>query len=267
MKILISVLVGLSFLSFSAVGAEKKRKVAQEKSSCVPLGAPLLVTGDEGYTAEEFRMLKNSIYAQFGFKFKSSEVANEMAKRGCFKTDMVFSEDKVQGVDRQNARMLKVWEQTMNESDQMTNFQGDWDKAASSPRKRAKLLAHHYCYLSDAKNTYFGVLYFTPNKTAGAFELNGMMNLEKPTWAEPMTDKERAEYQYSVAYRTLDTTSAVILDYASKGTWAINDTRTKNLGQLQITINSDHKNVKNLLVDVTSAKFKEARMLDCKLAE
>lgn len=254
-------------MSFSAFGAEKKRKVAQEKLSCAPLGLALNIADEEGYTADDFRMLRNSIYAQFGFKFKSSEVANEMVKRGCQKTEIVFSDDKVQGVDKQNVRYLKMWEQAMNEADKMTNFQSAWDKAASSPRKRAKLLANNYCYLSDAKGKYFGILYFSADKSVSNYELKGMMNLEKPTWAEPMTDKERAEYQNSVAYKTLDTTSAVVLDYSTKGLWTINDTRTPNLGQLQINMATDHKTVKNALAVVTSAKYKETRMLDCKLAE
>lgn len=259
MKFVLSMILGLG-LAISAQATQEKRKVAQEKATCVTLGAPFNIYNDgdnSSYTADELNMLRNSIYAQLGFKFKSAKVAEEMTKRGCLKADRIYTSDSLQKVDKQNISLLKIWENSLREEDAMSDFQGSWDKAAKSARTRSKLLTGNYCYLSDAAGLYFGILYFNDGKN-----VNGMMNLNKPSWADSLSEDERGSYLNSIAYKELDTTSATFLDYTTKGTWSVGAA-----GQVLLSINSEHKNVKNAVVNVSSARYKITRMLDCKLAK
>ncbi len=261
--------LSLSLISVVAAAKAADRKVAQ-KVECVPLGVPFNVfsenTDSVDYTLEEFRMLRNSIYAQVGFKFKSAAVTNEMTKRGCLRADAKYTPESLQPVDKKNASLIKSWERTLKELVVMDDFAKDWAKGEKSVSARTKLLAGNYCYLSDAKDRYFGILFFGMNKTAGGSDLNGMMNLDKPSWADPMSDEERAAYQSNIKYKELDTTSATILDYATKGTWVIKEPKAGQT-QLQITINSDRKKIVNGAVDVTVPNYKDTHMLECKLTQ
>lgn len=257
MKLFLSLLIGLG-LTAAAQAADAKRKVAQAKMTCVPLGISLNLgyeTDELTYTADELAMLRNSIFAQMGFKFQTPHIAVEMERRGCLNKDVTYSADKLQEVDKTNVSRLKAMEEALRESEVAMDFEGAWNKTSKS-RERAKLLVGNYCYLSDVAGKYFGIIYFDSNK-----QLSGMMNLNKPSWAETLTDKEKAFYNNSVAYKELDTTSAVLLDYATKGSWLVADS-----GKAQVTINSSHKNVKNAVVNITSAHYKNSRMLDCQLA-
>ena len=268
-KILISICLSLGLISAVAIAKPADRKLAQ-KVECVPLGVPFNVfsenTDSVDYTLEEFRMLRNSIYAQVGFKFKSAAVINEMTKRGCLRADAKYTPESLQPVDKKNASLIKSWERSLKESADMEDFAGAWAKAAKSVSERTKLLGGHYCYISDAKDKYFGILYFGMSKAAGGSDLNGMMNLEKPSWADPMSDEERAAYKSNIKYKELDTTSATILDYATKGTWAIKEPKAGQT-QLQISISSDHKKVANGAVEVTAENYKNGHILDCKLTQ
>ncbi len=257
MNFLISMFIGLG-LAFSVKAAQNKRKVAQEKVICVPLGVPFNVYNDDDrstYTAEELNFLRNSIYAQLGFKFSSSRISEEMAKRGCLRTNVTYSADKLQKVDKQNISLLKSLETSLKEEEAMADFQGSWDKAAKSATERSKLLIGQYCYLHQADGKYFGILYFNTSTS-----VSGMMNLNKPSWADFVSAEERASYLNSLAYKELDTTSAGFLDYTTKGSWMVAAD-----GNVQLTINADNKPIKSGIVNVTAPNFKSRRMLECKL--
>lgn len=259
MKFLLSMIIGLGF-AFSAQAAQEKRKVAQEKVTCVPLGIPFNIYNDgdsSTYTAEELKMLRNSIYAQVGFKFKDSKVTEEMSKRGCLKTDRTYSSDSLQKLDKQNISLLKSYEKSLREEEAMADFQGSWDKAAKQPKTRGKLLTGQYCYLHDASGKYFGILYFVDGTT-----VSGMMNVNKPSWADFVSEEERASYMNSVAYKELDTTSAGFLDYTTKGSWGVSSE-----GHVQVTIATQKKSIKAGVVAVSAPNFKTQRMLECKLAK
>lgn len=258
-KFVLSMLIGLG-LAVSAQAAQEKRKVAQEKVTCVPLGIPFNVFNEgesSTYTAEELKMLRNSIYAQLGFKFKDAKVTEEMTKRGCLKTDRTYSSDSLQKVDKQNISLLKSMENSLREDDAMADFQGSWDKAAKSAKTRSKMLTGQYCYLHDSGGKYFGILYFNDAKS-----VSGMMNLNKPSWADFLSAEERSSYMNSVAYKELDTTSAGFLDYTTKGSWTVGAD-----GNVLLTINADKKAIKGGVIKVTAPNFKSQRMLECQLAK
>ena len=268
-KIFISMILGLTFISTIAVAAPAKRKIAQ-KVECVPMGIEFDIYAGQGdnldYSTEELKMLRNSIYAQVGFQFKSAAIANEMLKRGCSQPNAKYRPQDLKPVDKKNARNLKSFERSAKEFDQMNDFAGAWDKSANSPTDRAKLLASNYCYLSDANQKYFGILFFESDKSGSGFELKGMMNLAKPSWAEQLSEAERQVYLSNIKYRELDTTSANVLDFQTKGSWAVSSAREAS-GQVQITLKSDHKNMSDSRVNITAPNYKDSHMLECQLAQ
>ena len=181
------ILIGCFLLMGSNVfsnNIDNSRAVAQQRVQCIPLGVPLTITQEENYTIDELKMLRNSIFAQLGFKFKSQDVVDEMTRRGCLRSDLEFSADKLQTIDKKNVLILKGWEAGLEETNQALVFQMEWKKSASNPVARAKLLAESYCFLNDQTGKYFGIIHFGSGKSKTTHPLNGMMSVDRPTWAK-----------------------------------------------------------------------------------
>lgn len=256
MRLLITTIVGLS-LTISAQATEPKSKISQEKINCVPTGIPLNLVDEGTYSAEELNMLRNSIYAQVGFKFNTPKIADEMARRGCLKTDKKFTADSLDKVDKKNASLLKDLEQSLLDQSGWTDFQGSWEKAAKSEKKRADLLTFKYCFLSDAAGKYIGILNFGENK-----KLSGMMDVNKPSWGESLPAEQRNAYINGVANKELDSTAAsFVLDYSTKGSWSVSSD-----GQPKISIAAKN-NIKDVGVTISSPNYAVNGMLDCKLTK
>lgn len=266
MKNLISVLISFSFISVTATAASKKRKLAQAKVQCVELDKPFDVYANSDsveYTVDEFRMLRNSIFAAHGFKFKSAAVTEEMARRGCTK----IGETPLSSIDKKNVKYIKNFERSLKEEDNMANFMENWAKTPA--HKRAAMLSGNYCFLTDSKSThndYLGLVFFNADKNSGNRQLDGMMDINKPSWAEPISKGEQAEYTNSIVYKEIDTTAAVsLLDYPTKGSWRI-ETASKDKGELFITIEAKSRDVKDKQVKISAENYKEKGMLTCTVA-
>ena len=52
------------------------------------------------YSTEELKMLRNSVYAQVGFQFKSVAITNEILKRGCLQPNAKYRPQDLKPVDK-----------------------------------------------------------------------------------------------------------------------------------------------------------------------
>lgn len=256
------------------------RKVAQSAPACIPLGQSWEAPLDAGYSPEEINLMKNSIYAQYGFKFKDKKIADEMVRRGCQKDNVTFDAKKIDPIDKKNADYLNEMEENAKFQDPGGVFKKDWANAEGNPKKRKELISNSYCYLSDSSNKYFGIVLFTSKKSKNGLYLSGMMDVTKPTWKEPYKpskneDAESAaesrEWEASegkrIADKVSDTTSMQSLAFKSSGSWTINSSKTDKAGKVQITMNTKHKDMKNAFVEVDTDGYNQSNILNCKLVD
>jgi hypothetical protein len=270
------VFAGIFALSFVLAKDSKPRKVAEEIPVCIPLGKPLEIPSEAGYTAEELNLLKNSIFAQYGFKFKDKKIEDEMVKRGCQKDNVAFDARKIDPIDRKNAAELSSMEDDSRFRDPAGAFKKDWSNSMGNPKKRRDLISRSYCFLSDSNDKYFGIVYFGTEKAKRGFSLKGMMDLANPTWigyvnpADEQDEESRAmqaEESKRLASKVFDTTAIHSLDFQTNGSWTVNSTKSDKAGLIQITMNTKHKNMKNAFLDIDTDGYNTTNILNCKLVE
>lgn len=266
---------GLLLTNFLQAGEAKinphsmDRKVAQEsKVSCVPLGQPFLGIYDEengtyNYTSTELRVLRNSIFAQYGYPFVDKELDAELKTRKC-DAQKGYNYKKMAKVDKENVVLIKYYEEELKAAEKKANFNAEWDKADGSTREG--ILKSHYCYLSNPEGKLVGVIYFNNKKykakkkeQAGGgktYVLEAMMNVDKPNWAAKVGEYEE-KYTDRLRKREMDASEfGWLFDYNISGTWGL-------IGK-NVVVEGIYPHVAG--VSVSGEHFAKQDALDCKLS-
>jgi len=262
---------GLLLATFLQAGETKMnpssmdRKVAQEsKVLCVPLGQAFSGIYDEethkyNYTSSELRVLRNSIFAQYGYPFVDKELAKELETRKC-EVQKGLNHKKLAKVDKENVALIKYYEEEIKEAERKANFNAGW--ANADAKKREGIVKSHYCYLNNTQGNLVGVIYFNNRKDkknknvkGNAYVLDAMMNVDKPNWASQMGDHEN-EYKNKLHNREMDVTDlGSLFDYNISGTWYL-------VGK-NVVIEGIYKQAEE--VAVSGEHFAKQDALDCRL--
>lgn len=210
---------------------------------CVPLGEPFRVYDDNFEliykSLHNLRLLRNSIFAQYGYPFEDKMLADLLKNRGCIKQDG-RDYKKMDRVDKVNVSIIKGAEEDLKINEFKENFQATWNEADSKTRE--SLLKDHYCYLSDSANKIMGVIFFTVEKQKVSFKLRAMMDTKK------LKNKE------------LDRTElGGVVDDATAGTWRIENSI--------VSIALPKSDIKNSTITVSGEHFKDQEVLNCKLTK
>ncbi len=256
---------GLSLFTLHLLANSPITGLEGKDLKCISLNTPLNLGDNQGYTAADFRSLRNSIFAQHGFKFEDKEVNDEMAKRGCLKPEVVYTPDKLTSIDKKNVALLKQWETQALETDPAAQFEHDWKKSHLSPRARALLISQHYCYLSETDGKKIGIIYFDYKSRAKTQNLRAMMNLSMPTWAKGLDKSERASMKTMVSQGTADTTSMYSLELKTKGNWIVSDSGSTDSGSVKITLETENKKMILSKIKISAENIASSGMLSCQL--
>lgn len=279
MQFIISCLIGLVFVfnfttqSFAVDKNSKdepKRNVAQTfstttgeyKGKCIPLEVKNLQLFNEHdeyiYTKEEMRMLRNSIYAQYGYPFKDQIIKAEMEKRGCKKSLSNLSYKKISHLDIKNIRLIKSYEEYLKSDLRRNKFDEQWN--TEDKEGRIDMVKGHYCYLIQKnENSLKGVINFNSKKQKdGHYKLDTMMSPDNPKWAVNPGPEEEKEYKNKLNKRELDMTDlGSLFDYEASGSWFVGDDKNVRVTIGQIKLNDQ-------IIEISGELYKEKEILVCK---
>lgn len=248
-----ALLVSLSAKAEDKKSAKPARKVAS-KVSCVELNTPFDGNDLTQYSLEEVEALRNSIFAQYGYKFTNASIAAEMKSRGCYK-EAVYNYKNLTEVDKQNVRMFKGQEEALKSEE--ATFEKSWSKANAKQRK--ELLSYKYCHLVKDEETFVGTIHFSNLKKDKNFELSGLFNLKGLKYEDQEGKTHKLD---STALRSLDSTSLQSIEYPVKGIWTINDK-----GDVSVSIAGATKGSEFKKITIDSTRYETSGVLGCQLAK
>lgn len=280
MQLVMSFLIGVVFVinyssqSFAAdkkTKTEPKRNVAQEvskpqgpfKGKCIPLGETKLQLFDDEtyqylYDLEEMRMLRNSIFAQYGYPFKDQAIIAEMKRRQCTQKDSGLDYNKMSALDTNNVRLLKSHEEYFSSDLRKNDFDKQWK--VESKEGHFEMVKGHYCYLTQKGDQKLkGVIYFNSKKQKGStYKLEAMMNTDKPDWAViPGSDSIAKEYKEKLNSKDFDMTDlGSTFEYNHSGSWTIEADKL-------VHIKLPDDKIDNATVQVSGEHFKDKEVLFC----
>ena len=260
MKILILFLMSFMFTNISVFAAPEKkaeRKVAQEtKVTCAPLEKELTIYKDDGsllYNFDELGLLRNSIFYQYGYSFKNTEIQKEIEALGCPPIDSTRKVSTMGDIDKANVKQIKEAEEKLR-NELNLNFNKDWKNA--SINKKVKMLKESYCYLFAASKTLLGIINFGNLRKLGRYELNAMMDVTNPTWIDGFSEDDKKNYKNRLDKLEFDSTSmSFLLEYPTKGTWYV--------GKSDVFINIG--TMKDAKISIDGTTFNSTGVYNCKL--
>jgi hypothetical protein len=228
--------------------APRKGRIPASDFQCVPLNVPYVLDESQAIELTEVTMLRNSIYAQYGYKFKNAYIAQTMVDLGCQNTTAVYNPTKLTAIDKQNVSMLKRVEAEMK-GNQSAHFVADFKKATAA--QRAEMISGNYCQLYSSKGdgSYIGIISFTSNgHLVGTVDGKGRVRDDGTSF----TNVD------STTMQSFDTTSMYGLEFPAKGKWGIDGS-----GDLTISISPVGSNLK---VTLTDSEYLRTSMLECTVA-
>ncbi|MBC7420248.1 MAG: YARHG domain-containing protein [Bdellovibrio sp.] len=233
---------------------KQNRKVAQQSVSCVPLNKTFDMFEND-LTLEEAKALRNSIFAQYGYKFTDEAVTTEMKTRGCLKENLTYSYSNLTAIDKTNIKNLKYLESNL----QVADFDKVWPKAKA--KTRAAMLKDQYCHVSDENDMGRAtILHFSAKKNSdGKFILGGLVQIKKLKADMPSNEDEdngKSVTLDSTGIRGLDSTSLSVVEMTSFGTWMVDSS-----GDVKISL----KPLKASGVKIDGGNYKDRSVLDCTL--
>ena len=258
-------MTAILFVGLNSVAAETNKSIkparkAASKVSCVELDKPF--DGIEQYTLEESESLRNSIFAQYGYKFTNPKIAAEMKSRGCLKEEVTYKYANLTETDKTNVKAFKAYEQTLKNNSE-DDFVSSWKKSATKPKERQALLQNAYCVVKKSDeygDTYLGLLQFGDQANKDQkFKLSGLFDLTNAKYINAEGNSVALD-STSLAY--FDSTSAMSVELKSHGTWFVDKS-----GNVVASINPVTKAGSSVKLEIGTEDFKTTNMLSCKVAK
>lgn len=236
---------------------KKLVRTPTSESGCVELNVPFKKDDSSDYTLSQLQALRNSIYAQYGYKFKQQDVSQEMAKRGCLKDDVTYSYANLSAVDKKNIQYIKAMESDLKDSEGV-DFDKSWGRARSS-KDRKELLKYKYCNVYKNDGSYLGLLHFGAKAAkAGSLLLTGLLDFKKTKWTDESGEATEID---GTAVQSLDATSVQSLNLSINGTWSVDAS-----GSVQVDIDRIAKSDKAQL-KISGSRYNETSILTCEIAK
>ncbi len=230
------------------------RKVAS-KAQCVPLNKPFEFEMYE-LTYEDASALKNSIYAQYGFKFSDSNVAKEMKARGCQAEGKTYQYSELTSIDKKNIKTLKYIASELRGSSEKS-FNDQWKSANS--RERTRLLMYNFCHVYDIAGqddaNFLGILHFGKKEKSSKFSLKGLVDL---TNIKAENEDGQPLTLDATTVRSLDATSLHLVQMIAEGHWAVQDN-----GQVMTEMIAIKKGSKVSKLKIDGSGLQDSGILRC----
>ncbi len=240
-------LTGLCATAATTKSSKKQARTAANIGGCVDLNK--VFTLNEDVSLEELQALRNSIFAQHGYKFTDAGVAAEMKTRNCSREDVTYAYSKLSDIDKKNIKMFKSLEAEKKEA-LAYDFDKSWAKA--SAKIRSEMLDNQYCHVLTEEMGQASVLFFSKKKNSdGQFILSGLINAKKAKYINEEGEKKTID---STGIAGLDSTSISTLEMTANGSWMVD---------AQGNIKTSIKPLKASAVKIYGTDYANSRILTC----